>query len=471
MQTVQSSKWTAGITFYADHTKVKFDEDTVVTVNGNEWEISYIGQNPGYTYVEIESPAVTLREVLKEENVTLDLGVYTYDGAAKEPATIVKNAADEVLVEGTDYEVSYTNNTNAGTATVTVEGIGNYSGTVEKTFEINGSNIATSTITLSRNEYTYDGTQHKPGVTVEMGETLLVEGTDFEVYYLNNKNAGTATVRVEGRHNYNGYIETTFTITPCTHTWDGGTVTTAATCTTTGVKTYTCTIPGCGETKTETIAKAAHSYSSTYTVDKKATTSADGSKSKHCTRCDAKSSVTAIPKISSIKLSATSYVYNGRAHRPAVTVKDRTGKTLVDLDYTVYYASGRKYVGKYAVKVTFTDFTGKYSGTKTLYFNVKPKSTSIASLSARSKGFYVKWNKQATQTTGYQIQYSTSSKFTKSKTVTISKNSTTSKTISKLTGKKKYYVRVRTYKTVKINGKATKIYSSWSKVKYVTTKA
>ena len=220
------------------------------------------------------------------------------------------------------------------------------------------------------------------------------------------------------------------------------------------------------EVRQEEVAKIAHTTKTTTT---RATVSKDGKIVKTCTVCGKTVSTTVIPKISSIKLSATSYVYNGKVKTPSVIVKDRTGKTLVkNTDYTVSYASGRKYVGKYAVKVTFK---GKYSGTKTLYFNVKPKSTSIASLSARSKGFYVKWNKQATQTTGYQIQYSTSSKFTKSKTVTISKNSTTSKTISKLTGKKKYYVRVRTYKTVKINGKATKIYSSWSKVKYVTTKA
>ena len=220
------------------------------------------------------------------------------------------------------------------------------------------------------------------------------------------------------------------------------------------------------EVRQEEVAKIAHTTKTTTT---RATVSKDGKIVKTCTVCGKTVSTTVIPKISSIKLSATSYVYNGKVKTPSVIVKDRTGKTLVkNTDYTVSYASGRKYVGKYAVKVTFK---GKYSGTKTLYFNVKPKSTSIASLSARSKGFYVNWNKQATQTTGYQIQYSTSSKFTKSKTVTISKNSTTSKTISKLTGKKKYYVRVRTYKTVKINGKATKIYSSWSKVKYVTTKA
>ena len=168
------------------------------------------------------------------------------------------------------------------------------------------------------------------------------------------------------------------------------------------------------------------------------------------------------------KLNATSLTYNGKVRTPKVIVKDRTGKTLVkNTDYTVSYAKGRKYVGKYAVKITFK---GKYSGTKTLYFTIKPKATSISSLKAGSKKFTVKWKKQATQTTGYQVQYSASSKFSKAKTVTVGKNTTVSKKISKLSGKKKYYVRVRTYKTVKINGKSIRIYSGWSKAKTVTTK-
>ena len=175
-----------------------------------------------------------------------------------------------------------------------------------------------------------------------------------------------------------------------------------------------------------------------------------------------------VTKASSIKLKATSLTYNGKVRTPKVIVKDRTGKTLVkNTDYTVSYAKGRKYVGKYAVKITFK---GKYSGTKTLYFTIKPKATSISSLKAGSKKFTVKWKKQAIQTTGYQVQYSASSKFSKAKTVTVGKNTTVSKKISKLSGKKKYYVRVRTYKTVKINGKSIRIYSGWSKAKTVTTK-
>ena len=213
------------------------------------------------------------------------------------------------------------------------------------------------------------------------------------------------------------------------------------------------------------IAKIAHTTKQTVT---KATPTANGKKVNYCSVCKKTLSTTVIPKASSIKLKATSLTYNGKVRTPKVIVKDRTGKTLVkNTDYTVSYAKGRKYVGKYAVKITFK---GKYSGTKTLYFTIKPKATSISSLKAGSKKFTVKWKKQATQTTGYQVQYSASSKFSKAKTVTVGKNTTVSKKISKLSGKKKYYVRVRTYKTVKINGKSIRIYSGWSKAKTVTTK-
>ena len=214
------------------------------------------------------------------------------------------------------------------------------------------------------------------------------------------------------------------------------------------------------------IAKIAHTTKQTVT---KATPTANGKIVNYCSVCKKTLSTTVIPKASSIKLKATSLTYNGKVRTPKVIVKDRTGKILVkNTDYTVSYAKGRKYVGKYAVKITFK---GKYSGTKTLYFTIKPKATSISSLTAGSKKFTVKWKKQATQTTGYQVQVATNKKFKKNKkTVTIKKQKTTKTTVKKLKAKKKYYVRVRTYKTVKINGKSIRIYSGWSKAKTVTTK-
>ena len=112
-----------------------------------------------------------------------------------------------------------------------------------------------------------------------------------------------------------------------------------------------------------------------------------------------------------------------------------------------------------------TQPTTKPSTTKNTE-TVKPKKTSIKKLSKGKKKFTVTWAK-VSGVKGYQIQYSTDKKFKKNnKSVTVTKQKTTKATVKKLKSKKKYYVRVRTYKTV--NGK--KVYSSWSKVKSVKTK-
>lgn len=163
-----------------------------------------------------------------------------------------------------------------------------------------------------------------------------------------------------------------------------------------------------------------------------------------------------------VSLSTTTYTYDGKVKKPKVTAKDKKGKKIAAKYYTVKYPSGRKNVGTYTVKVKFK---GKYKGTKSASFKIVPKGTAVSSVSAGKKSFTVKWKKQATQTTGYQVQYAENSRFKSASSKTVSKNSTTS---LKVNGKpiKKYYVRVRTYKKV---GK-TNYYSSWSKASSVTTK-
>ena len=199
-----------------------------------------------------------------------------------------------------------------------------------------------------------------------------------------------------------------------------------------------------------------------------ATWSADGRSDEVCDQCGAVRNTRVIAKAKTASLSAVNYTYDGKTKQPTVTVKDSKGKTLKKgTDYTVSYSSGCKNVGRYTVKVTLK---GNYSGSKSMTYNINPKGTSVSKVTAAKKGFKVTWKKQATQTTGYEVQYSASSKFKKAKTVTISKNKTTSKSVGKLSAKKKYYVRVRTYKTVKVNGKNVKLYSGWSKAKSVTTK-
>ena len=120
----------------------------------------------------------------------------------------------------------------------------------------------------------------------------------------------------------------------------------------------------------------------------------------------------------------------------------------------------------YAASGQRIDYCETCGASKTVTITKKvPPKTSITSLAKGSKKFTVKWSKKSS-ITGYQIRYSTSSSMSSPKTVTITKSGTTSKTISKLKKKKKYYVQVRTYKTY--NGK--KYYSSWSTKKNVTTK-
>lgn len=171
-------------------------------------------------------------------------------------------------------------------------------------------------------------------------------------------------------------------------------------------------------------------------------------------------------KIKSATLSKKSYVYDGKTKKPGVTIKNALNKTLKEgTDYKISYSSGRKNVGEYKVTITFK---GKYKNVakKTLKFNIVPKGTSLKSLKKAKKSFTVKWKKQKTQTTGYQIQYSTSKKFKNAKAFKVSNLKTVSRTIGNLKTKTKYYVRIRTYKTV---NKKT-YYSSWSDTKTVKTK-
>ncbi|RGF21956.1 hypothetical protein [Dorea sp. AM10-31] len=234
-------------------------------------------------------------------------------------------------------------------------------------------------------------------------------------------------------------------------------------CTKEGITQRRCKI--CGFTETKKLDKKAHEWGTEYTVDQPATFAADGSKSIHCKNCETISEAIAIPRINSVKISATACTYSGGVKTPSVTVKDANGNALHNkTDYIVQYASGRKNVGTYKVIVTFKD---NYSGKKTLSFTINPKGTAISSLSKSKKAFTAKWKKQSAQTSGYQLLYSTNSKFkSRNKYVTVSSYKTTSKTIKKLAAKKKYYVKIRTYRSV--SGK--KYYSGWSAAKTVVTK-
>lgn len=165
----------------------------------------------------------------------------------------------------------------------------------------------------------------------------------------------------------------------------------------------------------------------------------------------------------SVSLQGSSYTYSGKAKKPEVIAKSNEILLSKGRDYAVSYSNNVK-VG--TATATVTGLGRPYTGVVKKTFKIIPKGTSISKLTKKSKGFMIKWKKQSAQTTGYQIQYSTSKSFKGAKTKTVKKTKTTSASISKLKKKKTYYVRIRTYKTV--GGK--KYYSGWSKVKKIKTK-
>lgn len=209
-----------------------------------------------------------------------------------------------------------------------------------------------------------------------------------------------------------------------------------------------------------------HNYQTTVTpADRKNA----GSIARKCLKCGNQDTET-INAVGSVGLAKKIYVYNGEAHYPAVIVKDNSGSDLrTGIDYTVSYPKDARNVGKYTVTITFN---GNYRGTAKKNFSIIPKATSISRIIPQKRGFAIKWKKQSSQTSGYEIIYSTGSNFAKNdtRTITAGKNKTSSKSGAKLQSKRTYYVRIRTYKTVQNSGVSGKVYSKWSKVKVVTTK-
>ncbi|MBR0412981.1 MAG: hypothetical protein IJI47_05385 [Eubacterium sp.] len=153
---------------------------------------------------------------------------------------------------------------------------------------------------------------------------------------------------------------------------------------------------------------------------------------------------------------AATKVYTGKSITPAPTVKFGKTKLVKGTAYTVAYKNN-KYVGVATVTVSGK---GNFKGSVNKTFKILPKATAVNLASPKKGQLKITWTKVTAQTNGYQLQYSTSSKFTAktTKKVTIANPKTAAKTISKLKSKKRYYVRVRTYKKV---GKAT-YFSSWS---------
>ena len=253
-------------------------------------------------------------------------------------------------------------------------------------------------------------TGHKPttiaGVPATCSSTGLTEGSVCSV---------CKTVLVEQK-----------VIPTLDHKWDNGTVTVNPTCTKEGKKVYHCV--NCDETMVKTIGKTNHSF---------------GNNLPNCSVCGAANPNYVAPTKPAEPTTKPSQPTTKPSTTPSTS---NNNNTVAPTQPTQAPAS--------PMPTTATTTVSK------------PKKTKIKKVKAAKKAVAVTWNK-VSGVSGYEVQVATDKKFKKNKkTVTIKKQKTTSTTVKKLKAKKKYYVRVRTYKTV--NGK--KVYSAWSSVKNVKTK-
>ena len=136
---------------------------------------------------------------------------FSYDGTEKKPGVTVTDLG-KTLKNGTDYELSYKNNISAGKATVTVTGLGNYTGSFDCTYYISGTALRSSDVSVESGPFEYRSSPVKPAVTVKYGSKTLTLNTDYTVAYSNNNAPGSASVTVTGKGNYTGSVTKTFTI-------------------------------------------------------------------------------------------------------------------------------------------------------------------------------------------------------------------------------------------------------------------
>lgn len=418
------------------------NEDAAVYTTTLKEEVNYILYSAPdmvstSSYEIVTGTEIPTKTDIKTCDIQLSEEQYVYDGTAKKPEVTVKDG-NKTLVQGTDYSVSYKDNVEAGTATVTVTGIGaNYTGTATKSFTITAKsqgdddkndddkndddnhgdntdktaiNAGTFDIKLSQTSYVYDGTAKEPVVTITTkdGSKTLVRNTDYTITYAENTNAGTGKVIIKGIGNYTGEATLTFTIQAA------------------GQKEVTVSQVKNLTAKTVNTKQIDVSWSSVEGADGYLLYRLEKGKKQY----------------QLVKTIASN----------TVSIRDAGLKPGTVYQYKVcayVLADGKQICGAYSAVVPAA---------------AKPAKCTIKSAKAKKKSVKVTWKK--TTGSGYQIYCSTKKNFAGAKKVTVKKISKTSAAIKKLKSKKTYYIKIRAYTTV---GK-TPVYGAWSKVKRVKVK-
>lgn len=338
-----------------------------------------------------DEPQVPIELNSSNSAVTLSAENYYYSGSERKPNAYITYTDsfgnEKRLVKNRDYTVKYMNNINAGNATVSIKGIGNYSGVLSKNFKINPMPITSSHIakTLGYTKCEFSGNSRTPYVKLvwnNNGKKInLVKGRDFTVTYSNNRNVGRAAVKVVGKGNYGGSFTKYFDIMP--------------------QKVKNLKVTGTGSTSIS-LSWSKQSYISGYCIYKYDTSAKQYKYFKTVSASDSKVTLTGFDP-------ATAHYFKVRSF--------------------VNVSNSKKYYGEYS------DFVATAT---------TPKRITLNSVTKKGKTISVEWT--PVRSSGYQIFYSTDSKFNKNvKCITIKNSKAKSYKITNINSSATYYVKVRAY--------------------------
>lgn len=188
------------------------EEDYEITCdnNINIGTIDFVVQGKGkYKYCTLEAEFKIMPRNFSYDYKTNYQKEFEYTGEEIKP-NVDFYYKDIKLKNGIDFKVSYESNINAGSGRIIITGIGNYTGKATEIFRINKKEI--DEVILKETDFVYTGNEIIPEVIVKSENKELVKNIDYTIYYANNINVGTATIRINGIGNYSGYITKEFNI-------------------------------------------------------------------------------------------------------------------------------------------------------------------------------------------------------------------------------------------------------------------
>lgn len=429
--------------------QVEYEENVEIGIG--KINITGMGNYSGSTTIEF---SIVPRPIEKTDMFCND--VFIYSGKENKPKpTILLN--EQELQEGIDYEISYSENINAGNGIIEVKGIGNFCDKAQIEFKILPKELKDIQI-LTMPEETYSGVELKPDIEALDGEVSLKNDTDYTLNYENNINAGVANVTVSGKGNYTGERKVSFKIQPKNMAEITIGELKAVGYTGTAVK------PDVIIKDNGSVLTLGKDYKVSYSNNKNAGTAyAEVTGLRNYTG-NQKIQFTIKPAhVREITVNMQeSVTYTGKTIKPKVTAFFGSKKLKSGKDYSLTYKKN-KAIGKASVILSGK---GNYTGKKTLTFDIGVAAPKMTRIFAKNNKIKLEWS-QNIDADGYEIEYSTDKNFKKKvKKKEINSNGKLKFQSGKLKKGSKYYVRMRSYK--KVSGK--QVYGGYSPVKTVKVK-